>query len=141
MTKTVDQRARDTFLSRVSENVASSFSETQLAAIDQAFGARQMGTHAVELRRSVPILGWDYYVVMLAGKGARRVPSARLSEFLRPVRLLTASVVLALGLSAMCATGGICLLTIKSALGVDIVPAADVLPDESLMKFVASTLS
>jgi hypothetical protein len=69
------ERPADPFLAklfaRIPREVAASFDEAQLAAIKRAFGARDFGTHAIDVRRSLRLLWWRFYIVLLVGKERR----------------------------------------------------------------------
>lgn len=69
------QRPNDPFLAkffaRIPHEVAASFSEAQLGAIKRAFGARDWGNHAIDFRRSIRLLWWRFYVVLLVGSERR----------------------------------------------------------------------
>jgi hypothetical protein len=56
------------FLGGMPRDVADSFTPDQLAAVQRAFGMRYVPEHAVDLRRSVGLLGRRFYVVLLMGR-------------------------------------------------------------------------
>jgi hypothetical protein len=58
----------DRFLGGMPRDVADSFTPEQLLAVQRAFGMRYAVTHAVDLRRSVRLLGRRFYVVLLCGR-------------------------------------------------------------------------
>ncbi len=58
------------FLTRLPAATARSFTEDQLDAIRMAFGARERGLHAVDIRFTMPVL--NRYVVFLLGHDRRR---------------------------------------------------------------------
>lgn len=59
------------FFARIPQDVAASFTEDQLGAIKRAFGARDWGNHTIDLRRSIRLLWWRFYVVLLVGSERR----------------------------------------------------------------------
>ncbi len=66
------QLASNPFLSRflggLPRDVADSFTPEQLAAVQRAFGMRYAQEHAIDLRRTVRVLGRRVYVVLLVGR-------------------------------------------------------------------------
>ncbi len=58
----------DRFLDGLPRDVADSFTPAQLQAVQRAYGMRYAVGHAVDLRRSVRLLGRRFYVVLLAGR-------------------------------------------------------------------------
>ncbi len=62
----------DHYLRRIDPEVAASFTEEQREAIKLMLGARQLARHLVELRRSIPIAGKRFYVVLLFGRERRQ---------------------------------------------------------------------
>ncbi len=69
------------FLARLPQDVADSFTPEQLAAVQRAFGMRYAAPHAVDLRRSIGLLGRRFYVVLLVGReraGESRPPRSYL---------------------------------------------------------------
>jgi hypothetical protein len=56
---------------QLTPEVATSFTNLQLDAVKRAFGTRAAGSHAVDIRLSVPVLRRRYYCVVLAGKERR----------------------------------------------------------------------
>jgi hypothetical protein len=56
------------FLGGLPRDVADSFTPEQLAAVQRAFGMRYAQPHAIDLRRTVRVLGRRMYVVLLVGR-------------------------------------------------------------------------
>jgi hypothetical protein len=59
------------FFSRIPKEVAASFDDAQIAAIKRAFGARDWGNHTIDFRRSMRVLWWRFYIVLLFGNERR----------------------------------------------------------------------
>ena len=75
------------FLLRVPQNVVSSFTDAQLAALKQALDERGSQDHKVNIRISVPLLFRRYYFVIFTGiekrSRARRRSDARFHPIAR----------------------------------------------------------
>ncbi len=56
------------FLDTVPREVAGSFTEAQLAAIDLHFGMRYRATHLIDWRRRFGFARWSLYAVLLIGR-------------------------------------------------------------------------
>lgn len=56
------------FLEAVPRDVARSFSEAQLAAIDLHFGMRYRARHLIDWRRRFGFARWQLYAVLLVGR-------------------------------------------------------------------------
>lgn len=124
------------FFQRIPREVAASFTPVQLDAVKRAFGARSPGAHTVDLRVSVP-LGWRwFYVVLLAGPERRTFDRRALERLFRPVWTLANAVVLAFFL-LMFAGGAFSVLYVtKRALGIDVFPGIDMLPDRTIERLL-----
>ncbi len=59
------------FFSRISREMAESFSDEQLLAVKQAFADQVGRDHAIDLRLSLPLLFRRYYMVFIAGPERR----------------------------------------------------------------------
>jgi hypothetical protein len=102
---------------RLPARVLQSFTDEQLTALQLAFGARQWGTHPLDLRGTVGVFHWRYYFVVLAGRHRRRL--SRLEHALS--RWAVAATIGAfLFVSAL--VGLLILYLLKSALGIDLLP-------------------
>lgn len=66
------------FFRHLNPDIAATFTEAQLDAVKRAFGTRYSGSHAIDLRLSLP-LKRHYYLVVLGGK-ERRSPEKRQSR-------------------------------------------------------------
>jgi hypothetical protein len=121
-----------TFLDRVPKEVASTFTAAQLDAVRRAFGARSPGAHTVDLRFSVPLgLRW-FYVVFLVGRERRTINRQTLERLFRPI--LTFANVAVLSIFLLMFSGAVFSLGYlgKRALGIDVFPGIDMLPDRML---------
>ncbi len=89
--KTIMQGSHDPllerFLLRIPQNVVSSFTDAQLAALKQALDERGSQNHKVNIRISVPLLFRHYYFVFFTGiekrSRARRRRDARFHPIAR----------------------------------------------------------
>lgn len=126
-----------TFFSRIPSDVAKTFSAAQLDAVKRAYGAREPGAHAVDLRMSVPLGRRWFYFVFLVGPERRVVDRLALERLFRP--LWTGANVLVLVTMLILFSGAAfsLLYTAKRALNIDVFPGIDMLPDhmiESVLK-------
>ena len=113
----------DRFYARMPRDVAGTFTQEQLDAIKRVFGARTWGSHAIDIRMSMPILWRRWYVVLLMGperrpRGRRHIESRR-----HPVGKLANALAMTLfGVICLGPTLGV-IYAVKSRLGVDIFPS------------------
>ncbi len=110
------------FFSRIPRAAAASFSAEQLSAIKMAFAARSWGSHAIDLRFSLPVLGARYYMVLLLGR-ERRDPERRLRDrLLHPFARLGNGIVAAMFILVLLLPLLFTLYELKSALGIKLIP-------------------
>ncbi|SEQ20201.1 MULTISPECIES: 3-phosphoshikimate 1-carboxyvinyltransferase [Pseudomonas] len=102
---------------RLPSDLKESFTEEQLQALKVAFGARQWGKHAVDLRATFKLWRWRYYCVFLVGRN-RRDLSRRQHELSQMAKAFVIAVFLLFSI----AVGLVILYLIKSALNIDIFP-------------------
>jgi hypothetical protein len=122
------------FFERVPVDVASTFTAGQLDAIKRAFGARTPGAHAIDIRTSVPFGPRRFYVVFLAGRERRNADRRALDALLQPIGCVAnAFIVVAFALIFAGATVAT-LYAGKRAIGLDLVPGFDMLPDRQIEK-------
>ena len=120
------------FFSRISQDVARSFSPAQLDAVKRAFGARSPSAHTVDLRFSVPIGKRAWYVVFLAGQERRSTDRSALERLFRPL-WTGANVVVAAAFTLTFAVALAAILYVgKRALDIDVFPGIDMLPDRAI---------
>jgi hypothetical protein len=122
------------FRSRIPPEIAASFTPGQLAAIHTAFALRTLPRHSLDLRRSIPTPWGRMYLAIVAGREKRgharraadraRRGAGRVAD-LALVGTLT-SLVVVLGAGA--------LYLMKMALGLDLLPGVDMLPDKALLQ-------
>ncbi|MBE0365585.1 hypothetical protein PULV_b0190 [Pseudoalteromonas ulvae UL12] len=104
-------------LERMPKDVQDSFTESQLAHLRVALGARSWGNHKVDLRSTFKFFKYRYYYVFVAGRNRREL-SRQEKQFALMVQALFVS-----GFIIFSALFGIFVLyIIKSALGIDIFP-------------------
>lgn len=94
-----------------------SFTPEQLLALKVALGARTWGAHALDLRFTLKLWRWQYYVVLLAGRNRRTLTARQ-----RQVQRLAFAVALAVFISFSALVGILVLYLVKSALGIDLIP-------------------
>jgi len=70
-----DEPVIKNLLSRMPQDVATSFNEEQLCHLLTAVGARSWGRHSIDLRGTfkVPFYRWRFYYVFLLGKNVRQL--------------------------------------------------------------------
>ena len=114
-----EQPAIKKLLSRMPEEVASSFTDEQLTHLLTAVGSRGWGKHKVDFRGTfkLPFYQWRYYYVILAGRNYRE-----LSRQERHMSLFITAVASSLFLIFSAGLGLLVLYLIKSALGIDLFP-------------------
>jgi hypothetical protein len=117
--KVSNQPAIKKLLSKMPEEVASSFSDEQLTHLLTAVGSRSWGKHKIDFRGTfkLPFYQWRFYYVLLAGKNYRELnrQEKRMSIFLTAVAS-TLFLMFSAGL------GLLVLYLVKSALGIDLFP-------------------
>lgn len=106
------------FFSRIHGEVAASFTDEQLNAIKLAFGARDWGSHAVDMRRSVRFLWWRWYFVLLAGRERR--PADRLAAEGSPFGTIGNALLTIVFLLFLLSPLFVLLYGVKSALGINV---------------------
>jgi len=124
------------FLARVPAAVADSFTEAQLKAVKSAFARGAVPAHFSDIRISIPLITRRLYFVLLAGRERRSKERLSLERGLRSLWLVGNTVVvaaLALALLVSAATG---LYVGKRALGINVFPSIDMLPDEEIESFL-----
>ncbi len=122
----------ETFFSRIPESLHATFTDAQLDAIKLAFGARGWGRHAIDVRRSIPTPFGRHYIVVLLGR-ERRQPHRWLNT---RVGKLALSIAILAGLGVFALTGVGAAYTAKRAMGIDVVPGIDMLPDEDIRRWL-----
>lgn len=122
------------FLRSLPPDLAASFTAEQLAGVQRAFGLRHGPRHPLDLRRSVWTPWGRIYLVLLAGPERRSTERRTLERVLAGLgRAADAMVCATLALCVLLGALG-ALYALKLALGIDLVPGLDVLPDEALIR-------
>jgi hypothetical protein len=67
-----DNPFTESFLARMPNDVASSFTPDQLAVVQMAFGMRYKVDHGVDFRRTLSLPWGRYYFILLGGRDWRR---------------------------------------------------------------------
>jgi hypothetical protein len=117
--KISNQPAITKLLSRMPEEVASSFTDEQLTHLLTAVGSRGWGKHKVDFRGTfkLPFYQWRYYYVLLAGKNHRE-----LSRKEKRMSLVITATLSSIFIIFSAGLGLLVLYLIKSALGIDLFP-------------------
>lgn len=138
------------FFHRIPPSIARSFTPAQLAAIKLAFGARQWGDHAIDVRRTFGIGRWRFYIVWLMGRAKRGDDRKRQGLLLRilagglerlidkgPAMRRFAGALIIAGFIAVLAVGAmVTLYAGKRALGIDVFPGIDMVNDEAVERIL-----
>ena len=116
-TKIKDEIAIKNLLSRMPDDVANSFTDTQLLHLKLALGSRQWGKHKVDFRGTFPLpfMQSRLYYVFLMGRNHREL--SRQEKFMSA---LSVALFLTVITSVSILFGILVLYLIKSALGIDI---------------------
>lgn len=106
-------------LSRMPKDMANSFNDEQLTHLKNAIGAREWGSHAVDVRGTFkfPLIRWRYYYVLLLGKNYRE-----LNRQERQFSLLITAMFTTLFIIFSTLLGLLILYLLKSAAGIDLFP-------------------
>lgn len=124
------------FFGRIPGDVAESFDEAQLDAVKMAFGARSRGSHPIDIRMSIPLLTRRFYFVFLAGGEHRPAERLALERALRPIwNFANAVIIVSFVLMFLVALAG-GLYAGKRALGIDVFPGIDMLPDQKIERLL-----
>ncbi|MEC7690495.1 MAG: 3-phosphoshikimate 1-carboxyvinyltransferase [Pseudomonadota bacterium] len=102
-------------LSKMPPDVAASFSEEQLIAMNKAIGGRSWARHKLDVRGTINIWRTSFYFVVLAGKNRRE-----LSRLEQQVGRATMALMFALFITFSVLSGLLILYLIKSALGINL---------------------
>lgn len=122
------------FRARIPPEVAASFTAEQLAAIHTAFALRTLPRHSLDLRRSIPTPWGRMYLAIVAGR-EKRGAARRSTERARRRAGAVADIALLGVLSGLLVViGAGALYLAKMALGIDLVPGMDMLPDKALLQ-------
>lgn len=97
--------------------VAESFTEEQLIALNKAVGGFSWARHKVDLRGTISIWRSSYYFVILWGRNRRE-----LSRFEKQLGQLSVAFIITLFLLGSALLGLLLLYLLKSAMGVDLFP-------------------
>jgi hypothetical protein len=124
------------FFDRIPAGVADTFTDDQLDAIKLAFGARTRGSHAVDIRLSIPLVVRRVYVVFLAGDERRPEMRRRLERAIRPVWTTANAMVILAFLVLLTGATFAAVYAGKRALGIDVVPGVDMLPDKTIERML-----
>lgn len=98
------------FFADIPPSMGNTFSDDQLNAVKQAFGARSWGSHPVDIRYSTPIPLLRFYLVFLAGRERRSRQRLRNQRNMYPLWTPGNTVAIAI-FGAMVATSAIALFS------------------------------
>ena len=104
-------------LNKMPTEVAESFTEEQLIALNKAVGGFSWARHKVDLRGTISIWRSSYYFVILWGRNRRE-----LSRFEKQLGQLSVAFIITLFLLGSALLGLLLLCLLKSAMGVDLFP-------------------
>ncbi len=135
ISKTADPFIED-FFGKIPKDVAQTFSDAQLDAVKMAFGARSRGVHAIDIRASIPLIMNRFYLVLLAGSEHRPAARLALERVLRPIWTFANAVVIVAFVLMFLGSLGASLYAVKRALGIDIFPGFDTLPDQKIERML-----
>lgn len=124
------------FLARVPTEVAKTFTEEQLKAVESALALGGAQSHFSDIRISIPLISRRLYFVLLAGRDRRSGERPTFKRGLRSLLMVGNTVVvaaLALMLLASAATG---LYVGKRAFGINVFPSIDMLPDQRIESYL-----
>ncbi|KXF81290.1 hypothetical protein [Enterovibrio coralii] len=105
------------FLEKIPNDIASTFTESQLLQLKLMFGTRAKAQHIVDIRTVMGSFSWSYYFVFLFGRNRRDLTRAeqRMAYAGKLFFLMMGSLVLF-------SVATITLYLIKSFLGIDLLP-------------------
>ena len=115
-------------LARVSPEIANSFNEEQSEAIKKAFGSQSFSRHPLDLRVSVPILGLQFYLVLLAGQERRSKKRLRFEKGVYPLWTIGNIVFLIGFLSVLLSSTLILFPFVSSSLASSLIPISEPYP-------------
>lgn len=98
-------------------DVANSFSEEQLIALNKAIGGKSWARHKIDLRGTISFWRSSYYFVILGGKNRRE-----LSRLEKQLGRLSVTFIVTLFLIGSALLGLLLLYLLKSAMGIDLFP-------------------
>ncbi len=112
-----EKKALESLLDRMPPEVASSFTEEQLAHLHSALGARSWKKHSVDIRSTfpVPFIKRRIYFVLLMGRNRRELTRRE-----KQLSAITFALFIAAFIGASTLFGLLVLYLIKSALGINI---------------------
>ncbi len=124
------------FFSRIPAETARTFTDAQLDAVKMAFGARSWGSHAVDIRWSIPLISRRLYILFLAGQERRPLARLALERALRPFWTFANAVVITAFILMLLGAIFSGLYMGKRALGIDVFPGIDMLPDKEIERIL-----
>ena len=96
--------AFDKFFGFIPPEIAATFTDAQLNAIERVISSTIGGGHAVDIRLSLPVPGCRFYLVLLAGRERRshkRIRVERPNHQWKPVNIIVITVLLILLLTLL----------------------------------------
>jgi len=126
------------FRARIDPETAASFTPRQLAAIHHAFALRTLPRHSLDVRRSIPTPWGRIYLAIIAGREKRGAARRSAEQVLRGAGVVADLALLGAFTLMLLMIGAGGLYLAKMALGIDLVPGIDMLPDKALLQFLRS---
>jgi hypothetical protein len=124
------------FRARIDPDTAASFTPRQLAAIHLAFALRTLPRHGLDLRRSIPTPWGSIYLAIIAGREKRGADRRSSERRMRRAGAAADLALLSVVVLLLALIGAGALYLAKMALGIDLVPGIDMLPDRELRQLL-----
>ncbi len=124
------------FFEKIPAEVAESFDGAQLDAIKKVFGTRHWRSHAIDIRKSIPLIRRRIYIVFVAGRENRSRDRWQTEPALRSARRFFQAAVIAAFLLMVLSSLAVLGYVGKRTLGIDVFPGFDMLPDEQIEKII-----
>ncbi|MBT7955078.1 MAG: hypothetical protein HN731_07795 [Rhodospirillaceae bacterium] len=105
-------------------------------AVITVFGDRAWGDHTVDIRGNGQWLKNKFYYVWLMGRENRDLDRVKFEHRMRPLWTLLNTTFIFILLLMLIGTLSIGLYSMKMGFGIDFFPGIDMLPDESIKRFL-----
>lgn len=124
------------FKARIDPEVGDTFTGEQLSAIHTAFALRTLPRHSLDFRRSIPLPWGRYYLAIVAGPEKRGQARRTADRAMTGARVIADAALLLGTILVLTAIGAGVLYLGKMAVGLDLVPGTDMLPDSDLRQIL-----